>query len=153
MQSAHTQDILHSITTETLEQNTNATTQHGILHRDLSAIPLTHDDVGDGVDSESTGTRFHSEPTRFVDTERDFEEGARLILSHTSPHDKITEYENALASSPHTPNHGPLFEVVKKRRSSNDKHSPISDLPNGMFHRASFPRSLLPSPMQDINDR
>ena len=45
----------------------------------------------------------------------------------------ITEYENALASSPRKHADGPLFEVIKGSTKPGDKSSPIAKLPNGAY--------------------
>jgi hypothetical protein len=49
------------------------------------------------------------------------------------PRDRITEYENALKTSPRKPADGPLFEIVKSNKKPNDKSSPIANLPNGAY--------------------
>jgi hypothetical protein len=48
------------------------------------------------------------------------------------PRDRITEYENALTSSPRKPTAGPLFEVIKSNKKPTD--TPIAKLPNGELH-------------------
>jgi hypothetical protein len=49
------------------------------------------------------------------------------------PRDKITEYENALKTSPRKPADGPLFEIIKSNKKPSDKNSPITKLPNGVY--------------------
>jgi hypothetical protein len=61
-------------------------------------------------------------------------EGRRLNARNTpSPpaYNRIVEYEQAAVPSARKKDEGPVFEVVKKVRSPNDKRSPIQDLPNG----------------------
>jgi hypothetical protein len=52
------------------------------------------------------------------------------------PRDKITEYENALKTSPRKPADGPLFEIIKSNKKLSDKNSPITKLPNEVLIHA-----------------
>ena len=57
----------------------------------------------------------------------------RVASPSPPPRDRITEYENALKSSPRKPADGPLFEIVKSnKKKPSDKSSPIANLPNGV---------------------
>ncbi|KAI8942584.1 hypothetical protein NX059_000642 [Plenodomus lindquistii] len=63
----------------------------------------------------------------------------RLSNGETStplPGDRITEYENSTANSARQLTEGPLFEVIKSHRKSNDKSSPIAALPNEVLVHA-----------------
>lgn len=61
-------------------------------------------------------------------------DGLKTIASPSPPpRDRITEYENALASSPRKHVDGPLFEVIKGNTKPGDKSSPIAKLPNGAY--------------------
>ena len=61
-------------------------------------------------------------------------DGLKAMASPSPPpRDRITEYENALASSPRKHADGPLFEVIKGSTKPGDKSSPIAKLPNGAY--------------------
>ncbi|KAI4682469.1 uncharacterized protein J4E88_005359 [Alternaria novae-zelandiae] len=60
----------------------------------------------------------------------------RVASPSPPPRDRITEYENALKSSPRKPADGPLFEIVKSNKKPSDKSSPIANLPNEVLIHA-----------------
>jgi hypothetical protein len=117
--------------------DTATTSQHGQRRSDdLQASLQPHlgglrGDSGPRGGFARNATTPSAEADSAVDTvEKD--RGKRIACPSPPPRDRITEYENALTSSPRKPADGPLFEIVKSNKKPSDKSSPIAKLPNGV---------------------
>lgn len=135
MQSAQTNGPQQVTTTEIFEQTSNTPTQHGILDHDHPGLPLSFNGDDARLANLPDSARKHVQSSPFFDIGHGPEDASGLNLAQTPPRNKITDYENAHVNSTQKGSRGPLFEVVRKRRGSNDKNSPISELPNGMSSR------------------
>ena len=124
--------------TETSTQQTTASTQHGLHDSDatVSLSPAEHAGAGTTTSTPSEQIAADAAFAASVQGERDVpaQESRRLSPKSTpSPpagRNRITEYEKA-STPPIKKREGPVFEVIKKYRSPNDKSSPIQELPNG----------------------
>lgn len=117
--------------------NTASTSQHG-QHRDgdLQVSLHTHASGLWGEPESPTGDSGR-DATRADDGDTEEAVGLRGSQDTTPPpRNRITEYENALSTSPRKSPGGPLFEVIKGNRRPDDKTSSIAKLPNEVLIHA-----------------
>jgi len=137
--------VSHNISHQKVPFTTETNSQHGQRHsNDLQDSLQPH--PGELWGEASAGgtavhaTRPNNASNRVYTGEPD---GLKAVASPSPPppRDRITEYENALASSPRKNPDGPLFEVIKTNTKPGDKSSPIAKLPNGAYTSLQTPTS------------
>jgi hypothetical protein len=130
-------NVLQNVSHQQPLPDTATTSQHGQCRSDdFSLQPHSGELRGEpgppAGGLERDATRPGEASNGIVDTGEPH--GLKRIASPSPPpRDRITEYENALKTSP-KPAEGPLFEIVKSKKAS-DKSTPIAKLPNGVYRR------------------
>ncbi|KAF2268767.1 hypothetical protein CC78DRAFT_509943 [Lojkania enalia] len=129
-------NVLNSVPTPAATPDKHsASSQHGILHGDDPASLLPRE----GEQKDPSSSVLGRDTIRSaISSERvpDIDESARLSAVPLSPRNRIAEYESALINSSKKRPDGPLFEVIKTNRKSDDKSSPIAKLPNEVLTHA-----------------
>lgn len=137
MQS-ESQALSTTAVTENTPRTPTSTSQHGIHDYDGSpeGNPSPTDDVG--AESPISAEQLALDAAlaaslQDIGAAASSENRGLNIRDTPSPpaYNRIVEYEQAATPSARKKDEGPVFEVVKKARSPNDKRSPIQDLPNG----------------------
>ncbi|SMR61546.1 unnamed protein product [Zymoseptoria tritici ST99CH_3D1] len=136
MQS-ESQALSTTAVTENTPRTPTSTSQHGIHDYDGSpeGNPSPTDDVG--AESPISAEQLALDAAlaaslQDIGAAASSENRGLNIRDTPSPpaYNRIVEYEQAATPSARKKDEGPVFEVVKKARSPNDKRSPIQDLPN-----------------------
>jgi hypothetical protein len=150
----------HSTTavTENSPHSPGPTSQHGVHHRD-GQIPGSSPSADDAASKTSVSAEQQALDSAIAaslqDTVASTPAKDRRLNRHNTPsppaYNRIVEYEQAAVPSARKKDEGPVFEVVKKTRSPNDKRSPIQDLPNGESSRSRRPRALLTYSNRDLD--
>lgn len=125
--------VSNSETVQELALESTLPSQHGQPVNDRSTSP-TSLHRGDRVDGEQEVLDADTAIEGAASTRPELPDATtspRLKAATTPPRDRISEYENALSSSPIPRGSSPAFEVKKKTWSPSDKTSPVSTLPNG----------------------
>ncbi|KAF2494206.1 hypothetical protein BU16DRAFT_583157 [Lophium mytilinum] len=135
MQSGPSNDSQNNFTQEPTQDDQNPS-QHGRLPDDDPASPLSLDGER-RVPDQPRGevARDGAAPSHSRDA-ADPHESARLSQTSPSPGSRIEEYENSAAQLIRKKSDGPVFEVIKKARTPDDKRSPITNLPNEILTHA-----------------
>ncbi|KAF2808409.1 uncharacterized protein BDZ99DRAFT_572278 [Mytilinidion resinicola] len=135
MQSGPFHDSQNILTQEPTQVDQNSP-QHGRLpdYDPASSLPPAGErrapDQPPGVVARDDAAPSHSRVAA------DLHESARLSQTSPSPGSRIEEYEKSVAQLIRKKSDGPVFEVIKKARTPDDKRSPITTLPNEILTHA-----------------